>query len=66
MPLFKEAVIQGLRQSNGEFNIRFYWLEFIISCIPFLDKHLSLLVPVVNVLSELIHDHVNVYDSIGA
>lgn len=36
-----------------------------MSCLPYLDKHLSLLIPIVNVLCELIHDHVNVYDSIG-
>eukprot|EP01127_Copromyxa_protea_P018632 TRINITY_DN5906_c0_g1_i1.p1 TRINITY_DN5906_c0_g1~~TRINITY_DN5906_c0_g1_i1.p1 ORF type:complete len:1867 (-),score=303.28 TRINITY_DN5906_c0_g1_i1:19-5106(-) len=65
MPLFKDAMIQGLTQSNSEFNIRFYWLEFIIACLPFMEKHLSLIVPVVHTLSEIIHNHTDVYDSIG-
>ena len=63
-----QTLVVGLLQPSSK-NVRFYWLEFITSCLPYLKSILSLIVtPVAKCVCSIIQGdtHQNVYDSVSA
>jgi hypothetical protein len=63
--LFLQTVSIGLLQVNTDFNIRFYWLDFITSCLPYLNLYAHLIIPpILQCLCDIISTHKNTYDSI--
>lgn len=65
--MFVQTITTGVIQENTQFNIRFYWLEFINSCLPFLYANLgTVVIPITEALVTLIKDHKSVmYISTG-
>lgn len=66
-PMFLQTIIIGLLQPNTDFNIRFYWLEFVTSCLPSLSKYLGTLVPpLIKCICDVINSQDAFYDSVGS
>jgi hypothetical protein len=66
--MFLQTLIPGLLQSTTK-NVRFYWLEFITSCLPYLRANLSaLMTPIIKCICDIIKDgsERTLYDSISA
>eukprot|EP01102_Stenamoeba_stenopodia_P018896 TRINITY_DN7009_c0_g6_i1.p1 TRINITY_DN7009_c0_g6~~TRINITY_DN7009_c0_g6_i1.p1 ORF type:complete len:1930 (-),score=350.59 TRINITY_DN7009_c0_g6_i1:266-5218(-) len=65
-PMFLQTVTIGLLQPSSK-NIRVYWLEFLTSCMPYFVNHLAILVvPIVEVICELLRSFENAHDSISS
>lgn len=63
--LFLQTINIGLLQANTDFNIRFYWLDFVTSCLPYLSYYAHILLPpIIQCLCDIISTHRNAYDSI--
>ena len=63
--LFLQTINIGILQTNADFNIRFYWLDFITSSLPHLSKYSHMLLPpIIQCLCDIISTHKNAYDSI--
>lgn len=63
--LFLQTISIGLLQVNPDFNIRFYWLDFVTSCLPYLYKYSHIIVPpILQCLCDIISTHRNAYDSV--
>lgn len=63
--LFLQTINIGLLQTNADFNIRFYWLDFVTSTFPHLSKYAHMLMaPILQCLCDIISTHKNAYDSI--
>lgn len=63
--LFLQTINIGILQTNADFNIRFYWLDFVTSTLPHLSKYAHLLIsPILQCLCDIISTHKNAYDSI--
>jgi hypothetical protein len=66
-PMFLQTVVIGLLQPNTDFNIRFYWLEFVTSCLPYLQKYVGTLVPpLIKCICDIINAQESFYDSVGS
>jgi hypothetical protein len=66
-PMLGQTLSSGLIQSSTK-NIRFYWLEFITSCLPYLKANLAQLVTNVcacacNIIADASD---NIFDSFSA
>lgn len=62
--MFQQTISIGLLQNNTDFNIRFYWLDFVTSCLPYMHSYLGNIVPsIVDCLCNIVNGYTNVYDS---
>eukprot|EP01114_Cavostelium_apophysatum_P012532 TRINITY_DN2827_c1_g1_i1.p1 TRINITY_DN2827_c1_g1~~TRINITY_DN2827_c1_g1_i1.p1 ORF type:complete len:1758 (-),score=500.34 TRINITY_DN2827_c1_g1_i1:72-5345(-) len=67
-PMFLQTLVVGLLQPSSK-NIRFYWLEFINSCLSHLESNLAVILPpLVKCICNIIQSDTdkNIYDSISA
>jgi hypothetical protein len=63
--LFLQTIGIGLLQVNTDFNIRFYWLDFITSCLPYLSSYAhNIIPPILQCLCDILSTHKNAHDSI--
>jgi hypothetical protein len=67
-PMLIQTLVVGLLQPSSK-NVRFYWLEFITSCLPYLKNILAqIVIPVSKCICSIIQNDTsdNIYDSISA
>ncbi len=67
-PMLLQTLVVGLLQPASK-NVRFYWLEFITSCLPYLKTILSLIVtPISKCICSIIQgdSNENIYNSVSA
>lgn len=65
--MLQQTIVAGLLTQNSEFNVRYFWLEFITDCLPFLHESIDQVVsPVVHTICDIISAQQNIYDSIGS
>ena len=65
-PMFLQTLLVGIIQPSHK-NIRFYWLEFLTTCLPYLTTTQTMIVgPVLQCLCDLVDTFgQSIYDSIS-
>jgi len=62
--MFQQTLSIGLLQKNTDFNIRFYWLDFMTSCLPYMTPYLYKILPsIFDCFCNIVNGYSNVYDS---